>query len=350
MSDKDKTKKAFGFIKHTYSIFFVVVIAVFFAGYTTSSVINRNKYENFLNGFKSIRENSFRYKFINPLIGNISAPATDVGIYSDIKGDITSYLSSEEKKGELYGYSFYFRDLNSGLWFGSDESISFFPASLFKLPIAIAIYKEGEYDPSFLDKVLVYSPQLAKENKDIQLNAESELVVGKSYTIKELVGIMLISSDNGAKDLLLSALDMNYFDELFKTVSIVDFNTSNKYNLSSRKYALFLRVLYGSSYLNEEHSEFIMSLLTKSEFKEGLVAGIPGSVQVAHKFGTYQFEEDYKGTKRSTRQLHDCGVVYHPAKPYVICFMTKGKDLETLQTVISHVSSLIYTHQSEDNN
>jgi hypothetical protein len=348
LKNKEAIKRPFQIIKnkysHTYGVIFVILFS-FIVGTFLGGMYEQNKYRTFLLGFKTIRENSSKYAYINPLIGNISSPATDVGMYSDIKSEIDSYLQDEKNKGNLYDYSFYFRDLNTSLWFGSNESEGFFPASLFKLPIAIAIYKEGEEDHSFLKNSVVYTEALAKKNQSVQVNAESSLVVGQAYTIEQLVERMLISSDNGAKDLLLSVVDMKYIDALFNVVSVVDPSSTTKYDISSRKYALFLRILYGSSYLDENHSELILKMLAESDFKDGIVAGIPKGIKISHKFGAYQFEEKINGETITTQQLHDCGVVYHIDNPYLICFMTKGKDLSTLYRIISHVSSLVYTHQ-----
>lgn len=330
-------------------VLIALVLSVFFiAGYYLGSEHQQYKYSSFLKGFKNVRENSEKYTFINPLIGSITSPATDVGIFSDLKKNISSFLLSEEKKGNLYDYSFYFRDQNSGLWFGDHEASGFFPASLFKLPIAIAIYKQGEDDPSFLKRRLVYTKELAQENNIIQLNAESTLVVGESYTVEDLVEKMLTVSDNGAKDLLISILNVDYLNKLFDVTSIVDPTATQGYEISSRKYALFLRVLYGSSYLNEDHSELLLGMLSKSTFKEGLVAGIPGNVVMAHKFGVYEFSEVINGSERVNQQLHDCGVVYHKDNPYIICFMTKGKNQTELFRIISHVSKLVYENQEAE--
>jgi hypothetical protein len=78
-----------------------------------------------------------------------------------------------------------------------------------------------------------------------------------------------------------------------------------------------------------------------------LVAGVPQNVPIAHKYGTYEFEENVNGRKVLAEQLHDCGIVYHVEKPYVFCFMTKGKDVETLYRIISHVSKLVYDYQEK---
>lgn len=61
---------------------------------------------------------------------------------------------------------------------------------------------------------------------------------------------------------------------------------------------------------------------------------IPSDVKVAHKFG-----ERYYG---DIKQLHDCGVIYYPENPYLLCVMTIGKDFEDLAEVISHVSDVVY--------
>lgn len=325
---------------------FVVICISVSIGYAIGLSVQENKYAKFVKSFKTIRENSDKYSYINPLIGSVSAPATDVGIYSDLKNEIASYLKTEKKNGNLYAYSFYFRDFNSGLWFGSNESKDFFPASLFKLPIAIAAYRQAEDDPSFLGRQVVYTKELAERNRLIQTNSQSTLTIGQSYSVENLIATMLTASDNGAKDAVLSVLNISYIEQLFSIVSLVDPKTTKTFSVSSAKYALFLRILYGSSYLNEEHSEHILSLLTKSDFKDGMVAGIPANIAVAHKFGTYEFEETINGVLTNTSQLHDCGVVYHKEKPYLFCFMTKGKNDQILFDVISHVSSLVYSYQS----
>ena len=275
----------------------------------------------------------------------MSLPATDVGIFIDVKKEILNYLQEEKTKGNLYDYSFYFRDLSSGLWFGDHEATSFFPASLFKLPIAIATYKQGEEDLSFLKRQIVFTKELAKINEDVTANEKSNLVIGQTYSVESLIEIMLEQSDNGAKNAIVSVLNMKYLDQLFKLTTFVETTATEAYSISSRKYALFLRVLYSSSYINEEHSEKILSMLVKSSFKEGLVAGVPKNVSVAHKFGVYQFLEKINGKEQSIVQLHDCGIIYYEISPYVLCFMSKGKSPQELFTIISNVSKIIYKNQ-----
>lgn len=333
------------FHKNIYVIFGLVSCIIAFVGYSIGAYVQKNNYKTFLKSFKNIRQDSEKYRFINPLIGSVSSSATDVGVFSDIKGDIVSYLKKEEKKGNLYNYSLYVRDLSSGLWFGDYENESFFPASLFKLPIALAVYRQGEDDPSFLKRRVLYTQEISNINTAVQINSESNLVVGESYAVEDLVVDMIISSDNGAKNSLLSVIDVKYVDELFRSVTLINPSKTNTYIISSRQYALFLRILYGSSYLNEEHSELIMAMLAKTEFKDGIVAGVPGDIPVAHKYGVYEIEEKIDGMTKVTKQLHDCGIIYHEDRPYILCIMTKGKNSETLYKIIAKVSEMVYRYQ-----
>lgn len=338
------TNKKGAVVSLSFLILFIVGTSCFFVG----EVVQEMKYVSFLKSFKNIRENSDKYKFINPLIGSISAPATSVGIFTDIKDDIVSYLQQEKKNNNLYGYSFYFRDIGTGLWFGDNENANFFPASLFKLPVAIAVYKEAEDDRAFLKKSVVYTSEISSLNDAVQSNSKSGLVVGKAYSVEDLVSIMLRDSDNGAKNLLLTVLDKSYIDKLFEAVALIDPSKEKSYTISSRQYALFIRILYGSSYLNEEHSEYLMSLLAHASFEDGIVAGVPKGVMVAHKYGAYELESPYGVITRHSQQLNDCGIVYHEEKPYIFCFMVNGKDLPSLYKIISHVSKLVYDNQESE--
>lgn len=323
----------------------LIVALFFFVGFFVGGYIQQHNFKKFIGTVTNLRNDNENFSFISPLVGIVSAPATDVGIFSDLKKNIVEYLEREKSNGNLYDLSLYVRDLNSPLWFGINEEASFFPASLFKLPIAIAVYKQGENDPAFLKKRVVYTKEISAINSRVMENEESSLVIGKGYSVEELVKIMLELSDNGAKDLLVSLIDKKYVTDLFKLMTLVDPTSVEGHEISSRKYALFLRILYSSSYLNEVDSELILSYLSKSTFKEGIIAGVPEGTPIAHKFGTYHLLETVNGVQKQVEELHDCGIVYHVNNPYIICVMTKGKDSDALIKIISQISRLVFEEQ-----
>lgn len=317
-----------------------LILTSLLVGYFFGGVMSQERYESFLKSFRILRNPTEQSKLINPLIGSSSNPATEIGFFVDEKRDIIKFLEKEKRAKNLEEYSFYVRDLNSGFWFGENESTSFFPASLFKLPLAIAVYAQVEDDPAFLKKQVVYSKELSSGD----VETPTVLIVGKAYTVEQLVEIMLVQSDNAAKNTILSILNIKYLQEIFNIAHLTDPTKTATYTVSTREYSLFLRVLYGSSFLNEQHSELLLKMLASSSFTTGLVSGVPKGVTVAHKYGIFQQVETKKGESVRLQLLHDCGIVYHTERPYVVCVMTKGKDEKALSGIISEVSSILYRY------
>ena len=82
----------------------------------------------------------------------------------------------------------------------------------------------------------------------------------------------------------------------------------------------------------------MLGLLSQSTFQQGLVAGLPAGIVVAHKFG----ERGYNNPTIPD-QLHDCGIVY-TKKPYVICVMTQGTGYDAMAGIIAHISKMVYDY------
>jgi hypothetical protein len=74
--------------------------------------------------------------------------------------------------------------------------------------------------------------------------------------------------------------------------------------------------------------------MTRSTFKDGLVAGVPEGTIVAQKFGERSLE--------TGQQLHNCGIVYVPSQPYLLCVMTQGTNVASLRSVIRDISAITY--------
>ena len=150
---------------------------------------------------------------------------------------------------------------------------------------------------------------------------------------------MIIYSDNVAYDLLLENIDNRLLVQTFTDLGInisQGFTNPSGNILSVKDYASFFRILYNSSYLNKTMSEKALKLLNQVEFDKALVAGLPSTITISHKFG----EREFLAT--GEKQLHDCGIIYLPDKPYLLCVMTRGKDISLLANAISQISSLIY--------
>jgi len=287
------------------------------------------------------------YEYINPLVDFESIESAKIGELSKMEKDLNGFVNNKIENYEdtnVSHISIYYKDLNSGAWIGINENEGFSPASLLKLPIMIAVYKIAESDSDFLNKNILY----LKDDSDSEQNIKPEenLEEGKTYTMEELVERLIKYSDNSAVDLIINEIPTNQLEKIYSDLGIAIPNGNDlEYTLSVKEYASFFRVLYNASYLNKDMSSKALKLLSEAEFDEGIVAGVPEGIKVASKFGEREFTKNPTNIKK---QLHECGIVYHPTNPYILCIMTKGSDLISLEKVIQDISSKIYNAINEE--
>ncbi|MBU0598041.1 class A beta-lactamase-related serine hydrolase, partial [Patescibacteria group bacterium] len=231
--------------------------------------------------------------------------------------------------------SVYFRDLNNGPWFGINEKENFAPASLLKTPLMITYYKKEEANPGYLNNKLEFTPEIASiygSNPETAL-----LTIGQSYTIDELINNMIIESDNNSFDTLIQNIDFNEIKQVHIDLGLTvpDQQTPDDF-ITVKEYASLFRVLFNASYLNRAMSEKALSLLSQATFDQGIAAGLPQGTTIANKFGIKTIAENQE------KQLHDCGIIYYPNHPYLLCIMTRGNDLNELTRTIREISSAVY--------
>jgi beta-lactamase class A len=137
--------------------------------------------------------------------------------------------------------------------------------------------------------------------------------------------------------LLRDNFDQSQFNKLYTDLEIVAPNDKvSDDSMTVKDYSAFFRILYNASYLSQSMSEKALGLLTQVKFDKGLLGQLPKKTIVAHKFGERIYTDD------NERQLHDCGIVYHPTDPYLLCVMTRGHDYDTLASVISSLSKIVW--------
>jgi len=179
--------------------------------------------------------------------------------------------------------------------------------------------------------------------------AETGLKIGQYYTIEDYMRAAITYSDNLSYYILTNYLDhmtpekIHRFDRTFQELGIIDPRSSEDEVISTHGYASLFRMLYNISYLDTEASEKLLSWLASSTYDKGLAAGIPKDVPVANKFGE-------RGLQNGSKQLHDCGIIYYPQNPYILCVMTNGRDWGPLVNLIKDISSMVYEEVDKKSN
>ncbi len=276
-------------------------------------------------------------ELINPIHGfdlEIEKPDPKIGL---LEQDLKALLSKNDEHTDHTPVGIFFRELNyGGTSFGIHSDLTFSPASLFKVPLMMAYFKQAEKDPNFLNTKLAYTESMNLNQHEFY-TAREYIQIGNEYTIEQLIEYMIIHSDNEATYLLKQHLDPAISNQTYIDLGInVPENNPDAEFMTVRAYSSFFRILYNSTYLNDELSSKALGILTKSDFKLALRKPIPNDIRVAHKFG------ERTSSRSNLKQLHDCGIIYFPNHPYSLCVMTKGNDFNEQSEQISKISEIVY--------
>lgn len=290
-----------------------------------------------LRSFTLRREGALRH--VNPLLDcDLADDVLRNRELAPFKESVARYLQGRVAQRAAASVSVYFRELNDGIWFAIGDTERFVPASLRKLPLLIALLKMAEAPGGggLLDAQVPFD--LSRDySQDQNVKPAEALVPGARYGVRELLRRMIVHSDNNAFTLLTRVVDQAELDRVYALLRMQNPRAvDDDAFLSVQTYASFFRILYNATYLSKEGSDAALDLLAHTEFRAGLVGGVPPGVVVAHKFG------EKSDPAAGTFQLHDCGIVYFPENPYLLCVMSRGPSFESLDEVIRGVSRIVY--------
>ncbi len=269
-------------------------------------------------------------KLTNPLLKHIKFKEL-----RPFKQKIEELLQEEMAAGRCQEAAVYFRSLTNGIWIGINEKKKFAPASILKVPTMMAYFKEAETNPGLLTLNIPFSFSTKPGAQHIQAAPIKNLK--KEYSIGELIRIMIEKSDNDTLLFLQRYAPMSAaVTKTFSQLGLPEINYKPGDTIGLKTCCSLFRILYNASYLNIEMSEKALHYLSQSEYKKGLVSGVPPNITVAHKFGERTFKET------GNKELHDIGIIYYPKNPYILGVMTKGDNFDNLTTVIADISRLVY--------
>lgn len=292
------------------------------------------------NAYKITRLNG--YTFIKPLVS--AKPINESAKYESIKAAVEKIVQYSKDDGTLESASVYVRDFENSDWFCTNPEEKYMPGSLLKVPELITFLKMEEQNPGTLERQLTFAHEFVTDKKANILS--KSIQIGHSYTIRELLRYMIEYSDNNATYLLNQNINVAVFQKVFVDLGLdsPDWNASTFY-VSSKNYSVFMEALFNATYLTIKNSEYAVSLMTKSDYQDGIRKGIPVSnLRIAHKFGE-------SGTNIN-KQLHETAIFYINNQPYLITVMTKGRnnvDFPRLAKVIQEISGSVYSQLASMN-
>lgn len=249
--------------------------------------------------------------------------------FGPLRSNLNGYFRDNSLTGSLY---FEYIPTGVSVHIRGDEKKA--AASLLKVPLSMEVYKAIEMG------ILRSDQQITLIADDLHDGFGNLYKVGAGYTltVEQAVKIMLIDSDNTALQALSRTLGsalpstesvFNYLDAA-SVEQLPDFSVL----IGARGYTSILKCLYYSCYLTPEDSQRILQYLTETPFDTRLVAGVSDpTLKIAHKIGVFQ----------ETTQS-DCGIVYHPTRPYILCVMIDGHNDANTDKYITELSATVYTY------
>lgn len=234
----------------------------------------------------------------------------------------------------------YFSYINNGSWVGIDEREAFTAASTIKVPLAMSVYKLAEEGKIRLDE------QYTVEEADLNSNFGNfyKESLGKTFTVRELVKIMLEESDNTAMNSIYNILSRigitdpleDVYEELgWQFLTPPEINSAPNYQaINLKTLANMFLALYNSTYVSPEYSQEVLYYLTQTPFNDKIVAGIPESIEISHKIGVSGDDDTFS----------DCGIVYAPNRNYMLCIGSSGMPEGKASAFMAEISEKTYEY------
>jgi beta-lactamase class A len=250
---------------------------------------------------------------------------------------------SEEIDGLIKNYSgtaaICVKNIKTGKNFFYNEDIIFPSASIIKLVVMGEILRKVDIGEITLDKKVIVTDSLITRGDGILKHLDAV----HSFSIRELITLMVIVSDNTAANILIDMAkkeDINKFSKnlgLKNTVlnrKMMDFKAARegKENITcTADICTFLELLYNGKIINEDCSDFMIDIMKRQQVHGRIDMFLPENIVLAHKTGTLENLE------------HDAGILYGNKSDYVVCIFTRnGKSNAECRRFIGCVAKAFY--------
>ncbi|MDY0393387.1 serine hydrolase [Virgibacillus halophilus] len=238
------------------------------------------------------------------------------------------------------------KDLQSGDTWENEAELSFYPASMIKLPVMAAIFSRFE------DEAIDPEDTIALQQDDIVGGSGvlQYMSPGTEITISDLVMLMIIQSDNTATNILIDLAGMELINELIEEIGMHQSKIHHKLmsdvigrkaeNVTTAKdISIFLEQLYEGRIVSNEASAHMIEIMKKQQIRDSL----PGKLQYRYPEETIDWQLAHK-TGWVPGYRHDAGIFYVQNRSFIAAVFSKGSDDFTSMTALSAIGLEIFEH------
>ena len=253
-----------------------------------------------------------------------------------------------QKSGADVGIAFRMLDGKTEWFFHADEP--FHAASTMKIPVLIELFHQVREGKLKLDDPLPIKNEFhslvdgSVYTLDAADDSEAELyqAVGQTRTLRQLSELMITVSSNFATNLLIEKLGVDniratvhslHADGMNVMRGVEDIKAYEKgLNNTTTARGLFqlLDAIARGAAVDQDSSRQMIEILERQKFNEGIPAGLPPGIPVAHKTGEI------------TKIHHDAAIVFAP-KPFVLVILVRGiADIKVSAALMADITRLLY--------
>ncbi len=286
-----------------------------------------------------------RFALVLPLCLVLIEPAIAQSIPSDAQKQIQSRIAAS---GADVAIAFRTLDGKSEFFYRPDDS--FHAASTMKVPVMIELFhqvQEGKLHLS--DKIIIRNEfHSIVDGSPYRLDAadDSETTLynlqGETRTLSELCNLMITVSSNLATNLIIEKLGVQNIRATVTSLhaSGVDvlrgvednkaFQKGLNNTTTARGLAVLMIAIADGQAVDREASRQMIEILEHQQFNEGIPAGLPPGIRVAHKTGEI------------TKIHHDAAIVFAP-QPFALVILVRGlENVKDSSLLMADITRILY--------
>lgn len=250
--------------------------------------------------------------------------------------------------GADVGVAFRTLDARTEWFLRADEP--FHAASTMKIPVLIELFHQVWQGKLTLDEPLLIKNEFRSlvdgsiYTLDAADDSETDLykAVGETRTLRQLSELTVTVSSNLATNLLIAKLGVEniratvhslHADGMNVLRGVEDgkaFAKGMNNTTTARGLLRLMEAIAQGEAVDKESSQKMIEILERQKFNEGIPAGLPPGMRVAHKTGEI------------TKIHHDAAIVFAP-RPFVLVVLVRGiADSKESAALIADIARLLY--------
>jgi len=237
-------------------------------------------------------------------------------------------------------YAVFIKNFSTGEQISINTDLRVPSASIIKLFIMGAAF-QGVQENLFAlrDQITI------KEDDKIPYSIISLLETNNTYSIKDLITLMIIQSDNTATNLMISLLGMEYINTFIqnqgmkqtilsrKMMDLIARESGDENYTTVEDVSKYLNLLYEGKVVTPYFSKIMLDIMSNQLDISMMKRELSEEVHIAHKTGDLPYIK------------HDAGIVYSLAGDYIFSMFTwDAKDDLCSKKLIGTVSKMVYDY------